>query len=173
MLQYCIINNETDFLKVLEDIINIKLSVQNDEVYLEFLDDFYSIDNEELNNILFQKLSILLDKDTHTKSELYILEHIGKYLTIKNYPCCFELFISTIKNINKPIYLKIIIAKFLAHHNNNTFNIYKDLLDNNEDFAKGFICEVSKGCFVMRSYQDDKQTKLNLNSIELAQFFIQ
>lgn len=172
LLQYCIINNETEFLKVLEDIINIKLSVQNDEVYLEFLDDFYSIDNEELNNILFQKLSILLDKDTHTKSELYILEHIGKYLTIKNYPCCFELFISTIKNINKPIYLKIIIAKFLAHHNNNTFNIYKDLLDNNEDFAKGFICEVSKGCFVMRSYQDDKQIKLNLNSIELAQFFI-
>lgn len=172
LLQYCINSNESEFLNALKDIIETKLSVQNDEVYLEFLEDFYNIDNEQLNNMLFQNLSALLNKDTHTKSELYIIEHIGRYLTIKNYNSCIELFTSILSSENKSNYLKAIIAKFLAHYNNSTFGTYKDLLDSNEEFAKDFICNVSKGCFAMTSYQDNKQIKLNLNSIELAQFFI-
>lgn len=172
LLQYCINNNESEFLRTLEQIIDIKLSVQDNEVYLEFLEDFYSINNEQLNYMLFQKLSALLNKDTHTKSELYIIEHIGRYLTIKNYNSCIELFTSILSSENKSNHLKTIIAKFLAHYNNSTFGTYKDLLDNNEEFAKEFICNVSRGCFATDSYQDNNQIKLNLNSVELAQFFI-
>lgn len=172
LLQYCINNNESEFLRTLEQIIDIKLSVQDNEVYLEFLEDFYSINNEQLNYMLFQKLSALLNKATHTKSELYIIEHIGRYLTIKNYNSCIELFTSILSSENKSNHLKAIIAKFLAHYNNSTFGTYKDLLDNNEEFAKEFICNVSRGCFATDSYQDNNQIKLNLNSVELAQFFI-
>lgn len=172
LLQYCINNNESEFLRTLEQIIDIKLSVQDNEVYLEFLEDFYSINNEQLNYMLFQKLSALLNKDTHTKSELYIIEHIGRYLTIKNYNSCIELFTSILSSENKSNHLKAIIAKFLAHYNSSTFGTYKDLLDNNEEFAKEFICNVSRGCFATDSYQDNNQIKLNLNSVELAQFFI-
>ena len=172
LLQYCINSNESEFLRALEQIIDIKLSVQDNEVYLEFLEDFYSINNEQLNYMLFQKLSTLLNQDTHTKSELYIIEHIGKYLTIKNYNSCIELFISILQSENKSNHLKAIIAKFLAHYNNSTFSTYKDLLDNNEEFAKEFICNVSKGCFATDSYQNNNQIKLNLSNEELAQFFI-
>ena len=172
LLQYCINNNESEFLRTLEQIIDIKLSIQDNEVYLEFLEDFYSINNEQLNYMFFQKLSALLNKDTHTKSELYIIEHIGRYLTIKNYNSCIELFTSILSSENKSNHLKAIIAKFLAHYNNSTFGTYKDLLDNNEEFAKEFICNVSRGCFATDSYQYNNQIKLNLNSVELAQFFI-
>ncbi len=169
LLKYCINSNEPEFLKTLESIIDTKLSVTNKEIYLEFLEDFYTIDNENLNNMLFVKLSSLVHLEDYTYAEIYIFEHISKYLTIKKYNPCVDFFKSIIKKENTTIQLKAIAAKFLAHYNNNTFNIYKDLLENNEEFAKDFISAVSKGCFAMDSYQEDK---LNLNSIELAQFFI-
>ncbi len=171
LLKYFIDNNEAEFLKTLAEIIDIKLSVRNDEIYLEFLEDFYNIDNERLNDVLFEKINILLTKNIYTKSELYILEHIGKYLTIKNYFKCKELFVSVLKDANKPICLKIIAAKFLACYNN-AFDVYKNLLDTNEEFATGFICNAARNYFDSGLYQNNKSIKLNLNSIELAQFFI-
>lgn len=160
------------FIEEISNIIDIKLTVTNNEAYLGFLDDLYEINDDAFNAMLFNKLEIIIQTNISTNAQEDIFCHIAQYLTIKNYNNCIDLFKTIILDEKMPISIRTYSARLLGHFKENLFDTYKNLLENNNEFATEYFNMIAKNSFGIKHSNNSNEIKLNLNSTEYAQFFI-
>ena len=172
LLLYLFETSKEKFIEEISNIIDIKSAVTNDEVYLEFLGDLSEIYDESFNKMLFVKLENLSKNNIFTNAQQYMFKHIAEYLTVRNYKNSFDLFKNIFVNELKPTYIRALAIKFLGHYKENSFHLYKPLLETNSDIAKEYFNLIARGSFGIEYRTDCNKIQLNLNSIELAQLFI-
>lgn len=172
LLLYLFETSKEKFIVEISNIIDIKSSVTNDEVYLEFLGDLSEIYDESFNKMLFEKLEDLSKNNIFTNAQQYMFKHIAEYLTVRNYENSFDLFKNIFTDELKPTYIRALTIKFLGHYKKSSFHLYKPLLETNSDIAKEYINLIARGTFGVEYRTNLNEVQLNLNSIELAQLFI-
>ncbi len=160
---------EAEFIAEMGKIIDILIDGAY-ETYFDLLKSFYEIENENLNLLLLERLKMLSELEI-SDIRLALFEHIAKYLVIKNDANTRLYLEELIQKEEISSNLKALSAYLLTHYESSSFNVYKELLPQDETFAKIFFQKLAKdSCIITRNYPDSIKPKFN--QIELAQIYI-
>lgn len=188
LIQYHIYSNDEKQKKLKQDILSTLLQLKEAEfiaemgriidilidgayeTYFDLLKSFYEIENENLNLLLLEKLKKLSELEI-SDIRLALFEHIAKYLVIKNDKNTKLYLEELIQKKEISSNLKALSAYLLTHYERSGFDIYKELLSQDEIFAKTFFQKLAKDSYIItRNYPDSIRPKFS--QIELAQIYI-
>lgn len=166
--------DKNKFIDEILNIIDIKTLAADNVICLDFIDDLCKINDDDLNNALFSKIELFYDDKNYTQTKESLLCQLAKFLTLKKFNKCIDLFEKILLNENMPITSRVFIAKCMCDFGINFSEKIIPLLNCNDEFAKKFIENISQMSFYrgLKSSIDGEDLRLKITSEEFAKLYI-
>lgn len=171
LLNYIFKISREKLTNTFSSIIDTLLAIDNPDIYIDFLENLYFIEDENFYEMLLGKLNILNNINSYTKTQFDIFNHITEYLACKNYAKLVDSLKNVIFDEKKPIKLKVSAMRYLGYFNN-TYYLYNPILEKDDKIAQAYLKLISRDAY-RTSYNNMSNDicKCNFNDSELAQIY--
>lgn len=171
LLNYIFEISSENFTNTFSSIIDTLLAIDNPDIYIDFLENLSFIKDEKFYEMLLEKLNILNNVNSYTKTQFDIFNHITEYLSCKKYAKLVDFLKNVIFDEEKPIKLKVSAMRYLGYFNN-TYYLYDPILEKDDKIAQAYLKLISRDAY-RTSYNNMSNDicKFNFNDSELAQIY--